>query len=125
MIRYNRSLLMSGNSDAFKQKMEEIKHVSEELRELVYSAPSQWAWDSIGSAVSVEQIAETIEKIESEVQNVQQYCDDEYKEITDTLVTIMWSGLQTKNYEAILHATKQLLSIKIDFENEPFSLKAE
>jgi hypothetical protein len=116
---------MSSNSDAVKQKMEEIKRVSGELRELVYSAPSQWTWDSIGSAVSVEQIAETIEKIEGNVQNVQQYCDEEYKEITDTLLTIMWSGLKTKNYEAIIHATKQLLSIKIDFENEPFRLKAE
>ena len=116
---------MNNNSDTVKQWMEEIKHVSVDLRELVYSAPSQWLWDSIGSAVSIEQTAEAIAKIESNVQKVQQYCDEEYKEATDALVAIMWSGLQTKNYEAILHAAKQLISIEIDFENKPFRLKLE
>jgi methyl-accepting chemotaxis protein len=114
---------MSSNSDTVKQEMEEIKHISKDLRELVYSAPSQWLWDSIGSAVSIDQIAEGIEKIESSVQKIREYCDAAYKEVTDTLLAIMWSGLQTKNYEAILQALKQLNSIEIDFENEPFNLK--
>ena len=105
--------------------MEEIESVSKELRELVYSAPSQWMWDSFGSALSVEQIAETIEKIENNVKKVQEYCDEEYKEITYTLLNIMWSGLKMKNYEAILQAVKQLISIKINFENEPFKMKLE
>jgi len=116
---------MSSNSDTVKQQMEEIKHISKDLRELIYSAPSQWLWDSIGSTVSIDQIAEGIQKIESSVQNMQQHCDAAYKEVTDTLLTIMWSGLQTKNYEAILQALKQLNSIEIDFEKEPFSPKLE
>lgn len=116
---------MEGNSEKVKKQIEEIENTSKDLRELIYSAPSKWLWDSIGSAVSIEQIAETIEKIENNIHDVQQYCDDEYKEATDTLLAIMWSGLQTKNYEAILQAVKQLNSIKIDFENEPFRLKVE
>ena len=105
--------------------MEEIESTSKQLRDLVYSAPSQWMWDSFGSALSVEQIAETIEKIENNVKKAQEYCDEEYKEITDTLLNIMWSGLKMKNYEAILQAVKQLISIKINFENEPFKMKPE
>ncbi|MGH9910040.1 MAG: hypothetical protein ACRD32_05320 [Nitrososphaerales archaeon] len=114
---------MSDNSVTVRQQIEEIESASKELRDLVYSAPSQWMWDSFGSALSVEQIAETIEKIENNVKKVQEYCDEEYKEITDALLNIMWSGLQMKNYEAILQAVKQLISIKINFENEPFKMK--
>lgn len=116
---------MSSSSDVVKQHIEEIRHISRDLRELVYSAPSQWSWDSIGSAVSIEQIAEVMEKIEDIVKKVQGYCDDEFMEATNALIGIMWSGLQTKNYDAILHAVKQLLGIKIDFGNEPFRLKNE
>ena len=116
---------MSDNSATVRQQMEEIESVSKELWDLVYSAPSQWMWDSFGSALSVEQIAETIEKIENNVKKAQGYCDEEYKEITDTLLNIMWSGLKMKNYEAILQAVKQLISIKINFENEPFKMKPE
>ena len=114
---------MSDNSVTVRQQIEEIESASKELRDLVYSAPSQWMWDSFGSALSVEQIAETIEKIENNVKKAQEYCDEEYKEITDTLLNIMWSGLKMKNYEAILQAVKQLISIKINFENEPFKMK--
>ncbi|MFQ5940365.1 MAG: hypothetical protein ACE5KA_01525 [Nitrososphaerales archaeon] len=114
---------MSSNSDTVKQHLEEIKQISRDLRELVYSAPSQWVWDSTGSAVSIEQIAEVIEKIERDVWKVQQYCDEVYKESTNMLLAVMWSGLQTKNNEAIIHAAKQLINIKIDFEREPFRLK--
>lgn len=114
---------MSANSDTVKQLIEEIKHISVELKELVYSAPSQWLWDTIGAAVSIEQIAEEIEKIESNVQKIQQYCDDEYKEVTNALVAVMWTGLQTKNYEAILNAARQLIDAPINFEQEPFRLK--
>ena len=116
---------MNNNSETVKQWLEEIKYISVDLRELVCSAPSQWVWDSIGSAVSIENIAEVIEKIESHVEKLQQFCDEEYKEGTDALVAIMWSGLQTKNYEAISHATKQLINIEIDFKKEPFILKLE
>ena len=114
---------MSDNSATVRKQMEEIESTSKQLRDLVYSAPSQWMWDSFGSALSVEQIAETIEKIENNVKKAQEYCDEEYKEITDTLLNIMWSGLKMKNYEAILQAVKQLISIKINFENEPFKMK--
>lgn len=116
---------MSDNSAIVRQQMEEIESMSKQLRDLIYSAPSQWMWDSFGSALSVEQIAETIEKIENNVKTAQEYCDEEYKEITATLLNIMWSGLQMKNYEAILQAVKQLISIKINFENEPFKMKLE
>ena len=116
---------MSDNSVTVRQQIEEIESASKELRDLVYSAPSQWMWDSFGSALSVEQIAETIEKIENNVKKAQEYCDEEYKEITDTLLNIMWSGLKMKNYEAILQAVKQLISIKINFEKEPFEMKPE
>ncbi len=116
---------MSVNFDTVKEQIEEIKNISLGLRELVYSAPSQWLWDSLGSTISVEHIAEVIEKIESSVHKVQTYCNEEYKEATDALLVIMWTGLQTKNYEAILSGVKQLNSIRIDFEQEPFKLKLE
>ncbi len=125
MIQFGRIISIQTNSDKVKEEIEEINHISIDLRELVYSAPSQWVWDSVGSAVSMEEIAETIEKIESNVQKVQQHCDEEYKEVTDALLAIMWSGLQTKNYEAIPHAVKQLIGIKLDFEKEPFKPKFE
>ena len=118
-------MTMSSNSNIVKQQIEEIRQISRELRELVYSAPSQWIWDSIGSAVSIDQIAEVIERIEGNVRKVQEYCDDEFREATNVLVGIMWSGLQTKNYDAILHAVKQFLGMNIDFGNEPFRLKNE
>ncbi|MFQ5970026.1 MAG: hypothetical protein ACE5J2_05995 [Nitrososphaerales archaeon] len=116
---------MSNNSDTLKKVMEEIKAIVEDLRELVYSAPSQWLFDSIGSAVAMEQIGEAVGKIESKVQIVQQYCDEEYREATDTLLRVMWTGFETKNYAAILQAAKQLTSINIDFSNEPFRPRQE
>ena len=116
---------MSSNYDSFQKLMDEIKLISKDLRESVYSAPSQWMWDSIGSAVSTEQIGEAIEKIERSVKKAQQYCNEEYKEATISLLGIMWFGLQIKNYDAVLQAAKQLVSIKINFENEPFGLKVD
>jgi hypothetical protein len=116
---------MSGNYDGFKENIDEIKRISKDLRELVYSAPSQWLWDSIGSAVATEQIGETIDKIESNVKKTQQYCNQEYKEVTNSLVDMMWFGLRTKNYEAVLQAARQLVDIKINFESEPFGLKLD
>jgi hypothetical protein len=116
---------MSSNSDNFNEIAGEIKRISKELRELVYSAPSQWLWDSVGSAVSTEQIGDTIDRIESNVKKTQQYCSQEYKEVTNSLLDMMWFGLRTKNYEAVLQAAQQLNNIKINFESEPFGLKLD
>ena len=116
---------MSSNYDSFQKLIDEIKLISKDLRESVYSAPSQWLWDSIGSAVSTEQIGEAIEKIESSMKKAQQYCNEEYKEATNSLLGMMWFGLQTKNYEAVLQAAQQLVNIKIDVESEPFGLKVD
>ncbi len=116
---------MSSNYDSFKENIDEIKRISKDLRELVYSAPSQWLWDSIGSNIAMEQIAETIEKIESNVKKTQQYCNQEYKDITNSLLDMMWFGLRIKNYQAILQAAQQLVNIKVNFESEPFALKID
>ena len=116
---------MSGNYDSFNAIVEEIKLISKDLRELVYSAPSQWLWDSVGSAVSTEQIGETIDKIENNVKKTQQYCSQEYKEVTNSLLDMMWFGLRTKNYGAVLQAAQQLVNIKLNFESEPFGLKLD
>ena len=116
---------MSSNSDSFNEIAGEIKRISKELRELVHSAPSQWLWDSVGSAVSTEQIGDTIDKIESNIKKTQQYCDQEYKEATNSLLDMMWFGLRIKNYEAVLQAAQQLNNIKINFESEPFGLKLD
>jgi len=116
---------MSSNYDSFKENIDEIKRISKDLRELVYSAPSQWLWDSVGSAVSTEQIGETIDKMESSVKKTQQYCNQEYKEVTNSLLDMMWFGLRTKNYEAVLQAAQRLVDIKINFESEPFGLKLD
>jgi hypothetical protein len=116
---------MGSNGDSFKEIVDEIKGISKELRELVHSAPSQWLWDSVGSAISTEQIGDAIDKIESNVKKAQQHCSQEYKEVTNSLVDMMWFGLRTKNYEALLHAVQQLIDIKINFESEPFGLKLD
>jgi len=116
---------MSSNHDSFSVIIEEIKLISKDLRELVYSAPAQWLWDSVGAAVSTEQIGETMNKIEDNVKKTQQYCTQEYKEVTNSLLDMMWFGLRTKNYEAVLQAVQQLVNIKINFESEPFGLKVD
>ncbi|MEM3099019.1 MAG: hypothetical protein QXU32_09935 [Nitrososphaerales archaeon] len=114
---------MNSNSEMVRRLNEEIRVTAQHLRELVYAAPTQWVWDSFGSAIAVEQLAETIEKIENHVKEVQKYCDDKYREFTNALIGVMWAGLQTKNHEAILQATRQLISIDLDFAREPFALK--
>jgi len=116
---------MSSNYDSFKENIDEIKRISKDLRELVYSAPSQWLWDSVGSAVATEQIGDTIDKIEGNVKKTQQYCNQEYKEVTNSLIDMMWFGLRTKNYEAVLQAARRLVDIKINFESQPFGLKLD
>ncbi len=116
---------MSNDGDSFNETMDEIKRISKELRELVYSAPTQWLWDSVGSAVATEQIGDTIDKIEVNVKKIQQYCSQEYKEVTNSLLDMMWFGLRTKNYEAVLQAVRQLINIKINFESKPFGLKLD
>lgn len=117
--------LMSDNAETVKQLMEDIRSASKELRELVYSAPTHWMFGSPGSAFSVEQIGDALDSIEQDVKDAQRYCDEEYKEVTDALLSVMWSGLQTRNYDAILHAAKQLISIELDYNKQPFSMKPE
>lgn len=116
---------MSSDGQSFNEIVDEIKRISKELRELVYSAPTQWLWDSVGSAVSTEQIGDTIDKIEGSVKKTQLYCNQEYKEVTNSLLDMMWFGLRTKNYEAVLQAVQQLVNIKINFESKPFGLKLD
>lgn len=42
-----------------------------------------------------------IEKLERVVGKVQKYCDERYREFTNILLSMMWLGLQTKNYELL------------------------